>query len=181
MKKMNLFLAVLIAFACSQPAQKNSTANQPFNEVAEKSAIMETIVNETESFYKRDYEGWKKNFAQTDYAFQAWSNADGTFDAKTGWDEVDKKIGAYIKANPVEAGKSSYPRVERKNMVIKFFSEKLAYLVWDQYNSDKDGLTFLLSKDQRIMEKIDGEWKIVNVSSYWDYQNVIPADSVYNL
>ena len=66
-------------------------------------------------------------------------------------------------------------------MVVKFFLESLAYLVWDQYNSDKDSKTFLLSKDQRIMEKINGKWKIANVSSYWDYKNVIPADSIHNL
>ena len=181
MRKMNLFLTALIAVACSQPAQKVSNEIQPFNEEVEKAAIMETIQNETECFYKRNYEGWKKNFVHADYAFQAWSNADGTFDAKTGWEEVDKKIREYIKANPVESGKSSHPRVERKNMIIKFFSEKLAYLVWDQYNSDTNSMTFIHSKDQRIMEKINGEWKIANVSSYWDYKNVIPSDSVYNL
>ena len=42
-------------------------------------------------------------------------------------------------------------------MVVKFFSENLAYLVWDQHISDKDGKIFLLSKDHRIMEKINGK------------------------
>lgn len=66
-------------------------------------------------------------------------------------------------------------------MTVKFFSETVAYLAWDQYNSDKDSTTFLHSKDQRIMEKVNGKWKIANVSSYWDYKNVIPADSINNL
>jgi hypothetical protein len=181
MKKVMVVFPFLLAVACNQPAKNYSSSRQPFNEEAEKAAIMKTILNETECFYKRDYEGWKENFVQTDYAFQAWSNADGTFDAKTGWQEVDNKIGEYIKANPVEQGKSSHPWVERRNMIVKFFSETVAYLVWDQYNSDKDSKNFLYSKDQRIMEKMNGKWKIANVSSYWDYKNVIPADSVNNL
>jgi hypothetical protein len=118
---------------------------------------------------------------QEEHAFHAWNNADGTFAAKAGWLEVDKKIGTYIKENPLEPGKGSPPLTERKNMIIKFFSEQLAYLVWDQYNSDENGRAFLLSKEQRIMEKIKGKWKIANVSSYCDYRNIIPADSLYNL
>lgn len=181
MKKIAFVLTVLITTACNPPSRNYSASKPEFDQEAEKVAIMKTIENETESFYKRDYEGWKENFVQKDYAFQAWSNHDGTFEAKVGWKEVDEKTGAYIRANPVEPGKSSHPWVERRNIIVKFFSENLAYLVWDQYNSDKDSKTFLLSKDQRIMEKINGKWKIANVSSYWDYKNVIPADSIHNL
>jgi len=181
MKTIIFLLPVLVSIACNQPAKNYSTGKAGFNEQTEKAAIMKTIENETDCFYKRDYEGWKDNFVQRDYAFQAWSNHDGTFDAKVGWKEVDEKIGIFLKGHPVEPGTSSHPWVERRNMVVKFFSESLAYLVWDQYNSDKDSKTFLLSKDQRIMEKINGKWKIANVSSYWDYKNVIPADSIHNL
>ncbi|MBP6687740.1 MAG: hypothetical protein KA160_07760, partial [Lacibacter sp.] len=131
---------------------------------------------------KRDYESWKKYFAQTDYAFQAWNNGDGTADVKRGWEEVDKGIGDYIKANPLKTGETaSHPKVERKNMKIHFFSPQLAYLAWDQYNSDGDMKIFTLSKDSRLMEKEDGEWKIVNVTSYWDYKNTITADSLKSI
>ncbi len=181
MKKMNFIFLLMVALSCNQRAKNYSTSKTEFNEATEKAAILKTIENETECFYKRDYEGWKENFVQKEYAFQAWSNADGTFDAKVGWEEVDKRTGNYIKSNPVGTGKSSHPQVERRNMIVKFFSEDLAYLVWDQYNSDRESKTFMLSKDQRIMEKINGKWKIANVSSYWDYKNIIPADSVHNL
>lgn len=181
MKKVAFLSAFLIAIACNQPAKSYSTSKKEFDPEVEKQAILKTIEGETESFYKRDYEAWKENFVQKDYVFQAWTNPDGSFEAKVGWNEVDKRTGAYIKSNPVETGKSNHPWVERRNMVIKFFSENLAYLVWDQYNSDRESKTFQLSKDQRIMEKINGKWKIANVSSYWDYKNIIPADSVHNL
>ena len=149
-----------------------------FNEEVEMEAIMKIIEQETECFYRRDYNCWKENFAQTDYAFQAWNNSDGTFDAKVGWAEIDEKSGKYIRENPVPPGGSSHPKVVNRNMIIKFFGETFAYLIWDQYNSTEDLKKYYYSKATRIMEKIDGNWKIVNVTSYWDYKNLIPADSL---
>jgi hypothetical protein len=65
-------------------------------------------------------------------------------------------------------------------MIIKFFSESLAYIIWDQYNGDETNRTFLLSKEQRMMVKINRKWKIANVSTYRDYKNIFPVDSIYN-
>jgi len=50
-------------------------------------------------------------------------------------------------------------------------------MLWDQYNIDKDLKKYFHSKDTRIMEKIDGKWKIVNVTAFWDYKNPIPVES----
>ena len=171
-------LLVLLFTSCQQPetnSLKKSTS--AFNEVAEKEAIMKVIENETSCFFKRDYDGWKETYAQTDYAFQAWSNDDGTFDAKVGWKEIDEKSGKYFKENPVPADGISHPKVERRNMIIKFYGENVAYMLWDQYNIDKDLKKYFHSKDTRIMEKIDGKWKIVNVTAFWDYKNPIPVES----
>jgi hypothetical protein len=181
MNRIYLLLTVIISAACSYQPPGNRVNALVFDEETEKEAILRTVENETDCFYRRDYDGWKKNFVHDVYAFQACSNADGTFETRTGWTEADQKICAYIKTSPIEPGQSSHPLVERKNMVIKFFSDSLAYLVWDPYNSENDGLSFFLTRDRRIMEKINGEWKIANISTYWDYKHTIPADSVYNL
>jgi len=169
MKKILFILALgcyMLPFAYSQSS---------FNEEAEQKAIMATIERETAYFYARDYDGWKQTWIQAPYTFQAWSNSDGTFDASVGWEQIDARIGKYIKDNPVPEGGTSHPKVERRNMVVKFFNENLAYLVWDQYNMSPDGKTYTYSKDERLMEKQNGQWKIVNVSSFWDYKNKIPA------
>lgn len=142
----------------------------------EKDAILATIEKETESFFARDYEAWKSTFAQTDYAFQAWSNNDGTFDASVGWDLIDKSIGKYINDNPVPD--SAQRMVERKNIRYKFYGPDLAFLTWDQFNSDRGQNMFLHSKETRLMEKINGEWKIVEVSAFWDYKNPISGDKI---
>ena len=144
----------------------------------EKSAILEVLKAETEFFFKRDYENWKKCFIHSDYAFQAWSNADGTFDAKVGWPEVDEKIGSYIRNNPVAPGSASHPKVERRNMVWKFFTPEVVFMIWDQYNSDTAMKIYNHSKETRIMEKQGGSWKVVNVAAFWDYKNTIPMDII---
>ncbi len=180
MKKIVLSCATLLILSCNQTEQKEivSAPTASFNEDAEKAAIMKTIESETSSFYKRDYDGWKQNFIQKEYAFQGWSNSDGSFDASVGWRAIDQRIGEYIKNNPVKEGESVHPRVERRNMLVTFLADNVAYLVWDQYNGDKENKVFTVSKDQRIMEKENGQWKIVNVSSFWNYKKKMPIDSL---
>lgn len=167
---------LLLIVSCSQPPKTEIPA-KTFDEAKEKASIMQVIEKETDCFYKRDYNCWKECFAQTDYAFQAWNNSDGTVDAKSGWQEVDEKIGQYLKDNPLPVGASStHPVVQRRNMVVHFFTDSVATLMWNQYNINKAKNNYTFSKDTRLLEKINGEWKIVNVSSYWDYKNLVPVD-----
>jgi hypothetical protein len=176
MKSLALFLIGSLLFVSCVKNEKKDEATENVNIEQEKKAINATIEKETESFFARDYEAWKSNYAQTDYAFQAWSNDDGTFDSNVGWDDINKQIGKYITENPEPV--SSHPKVERKNMLYKFYGDNVAYLTWDQFNSDKPEKNFHHSKEVRLMEKINGEWKIVCVSAFWDYKNLIPASKL---
>lgn len=177
---INLLFCCLVFISCrnTDSVSTKSTSPPAFDQANESTSIMAIIENETACFYARDYGCWKAHFAQVDYAFQAWNNADGTFDAKVGWNEVDKNAGQYIKDNPVPPGGSSHPKVERRNVKMKFFNETLAYLSWDQYNINPAMNAYTHSLETRIMEKIAGVWKIVNVTSYWDYVNLVPKDSL---
>lgn len=193
MKYLFFFLWIITA-ACNNSSYTTETVKENLpvqNEEAEKELLMELIKKETECFFKRDYNCWQSYYAQTDYAFQAWNNENGTFEAMYGWQEVNNHAREYLKDNPVEKREdkmgeehsvkqkvSSHPDVIRKNIKVKFFTDKLAYLIWDQYNSDNNIQKYYHSKDSRIMEKINGEWKIVNVTSYWDYRNPIPASNL---
>ena len=173
MKALSFILSgLLLCISCTDKAKEEEAAREA-NQERDKKAITEVIENETKSFFARDYDAWKSNYAQTDYAFQAWSNDDGTFDSNVGWEDINKQIGRYIADNPEPV--SSHPIVERKNMKFKFFDDDVAYLTWDQFNSDKQEKNFHHSKEVRLVEKIDGQWKIVCVSAFWDYKHPIPA------
>lgn len=171
----SIIIVAFLSFSCLKNAENEKSTSQA-NLENEKKAIKATIEKETESFFARDYNAWKSNYAQTDYAFQAWSNDDGTFDSNVGWDDINKHIGKYINENPEPL--SSHPKVERKNMKYKFYGDNVAYLTWDQFNSDKPEKNFHHSKEVRLMEKINGEWKIVCVSAFWDYKHEIPASKL---
>ncbi|MGR3810733.1 hypothetical protein [Jiulongibacter sp. NS-SX5] len=151
-----------------------------FDEEAEKAAIMDVIEEETECFFRRDYDCWQDKFTHTEYSYQAWSNSDGTFDASVGWESIEKNLGKYIKENPSEPEEpgSSHPVVLRKNLRVKFYGDEAAHLTWDQYNSDRSQEYFLHSKEVRLMEKVEGQWKIVNVSAFWNYVNRIPISEM---
>ncbi|MDB5121261.1 MAG: hypothetical protein JWN56_2479 [Sphingobacteriales bacterium] len=169
---MKLLSVVLIFLLCVSCGDSKKTPMDKDTMEKEKTAIRKVIENETKSFFERDYNSWAQNYAHTDYAFQAWSNRDGTFDANVGWTDINDQLGKYISDNP----EKTHPVVERKNMLFKFFDENLAYLIWDQFNSDLDKKNFHHSKEVRLMEKINGQWKIVCVSAFWDHKNPIPAD-----
>ncbi len=139
---------------------------------------MGVIENETECFFSRDYDCWKENWINEDYAFQAWNNLDGTYDAKVGWSEVDRRVGTYIKDNQETlGGTKGHPDVERLNLRTRFYGDAAAYLTWEQYNSDEGKETYQISQEMRLMEKVSGNWKIVSVAAFWDYLNKVPAGS----
>ncbi len=177
--KTTVFILVLGFCALAGFGKDNETSySNGFDEEKEKNAIVESINAETAAFYKRDYEEVIKYFVHTDYAFHAWNNGDGTFSAKVGWHAINERYENYIKDNPVPEGSSSHPKVERRNMIFKFFNSNLAFVTWDQYNSDSEMKKYWLSKETRIMEKQNGFWKIANMTAFWDYKNLIPVESL---
>ncbi len=117
----------------------------------EKAAIMESINAETAAFFKRDYEEVIKYFVHTDYAFQSWNNADGTFSASIGWPAIDQRYTDLFKVNSVPVGTSAYPVVEKRNMIVKFFNSNLAFVTWDQYESNYNSKIFRKAKAGRII------------------------------
>ena len=176
MKTLTFLLGFLLLFSSCEKKVDDQQGLAGESLDKEKAAIKQVIEDETESFFARNYNKWKSSYAQTDYAFQAWSNNDGTFDSNVGWEDINKQIGKYITDNPEPV--SSHPKVERKNMLFKFYGDNVAYLTWDQFNSDQDMKNFHHSKEVRLMEKIGGQWKIVCVSAFWDYKNLIPASKL---
>jgi hypothetical protein len=178
-KYLLFFVAILFA-ACNSSSYPNKDAG--FNDIlSEKRLILAVIEAETDCFFRRDYDCWQDKFVHTDYANQVWSNADGSFDASVGWDNINQNLGKFIKENPAESeteGTSSHPVIIRKNMNFKFYGDNAAHVTWDQFNSDINETYYLQSKEIRLMEKVGRQWKIVNVSAFWDYNNKISMNTI---
>jgi hypothetical protein len=150
----------------------------PFDQAVESESILAVLDNERSCFYARDYECWRAHYVHEDYAFQAWNRADGTFDAKVGWGELDGTAGKYIKEHPQPPGQGDPPKIVRQFMKVKFFNNVLAYVMWHQYNPDPEAKMYTHSLETRIMEKVGQSWKISNMTSFYDYVKSIPVDSL---
>ena len=154
-------------------AHKNYPNAAEKQRISDEKAIMATIQKETANFYARDYNAWKENYVQDKHVFQGWSNGNGTFDTKVGWDAVNNSIKKYIQDYP-QPSHTQKP-VERRNMQYKFYNDDMAYLTWDQYQIHEDGTKYQHSKEIRLMEKQGGKWKIACVAAFWDYKNFVPV------
>ncbi|MCA1758841.1 MAG: hypothetical protein LC658_03645 [Bacteroidales bacterium] len=184
MKKNTLFVVliagtVFFSSGLSRPDSPfKAKTNFVFDESKEFEAVMKVIEAETSYFFFRDYEGWKNQWIQADYVFHGWNNSDGSCGTSIGWHAVDEKIGNYIKNNPVEGDGSSHPEVNRKNIRYHFLGQDAVHLIWEQYNSTSDLSAYNLSHEVRTLEKVNGEWKIVQVSAFWDYINTVPSEKM---
>jgi len=170
MKPNILFYVLLIVISTAFTLQAQP---QDLNTELEKAAITKVLEAETKCFFSRNYDCWKENWLQADYVFLAWNNGKGSYSAARGWAEVDKMIGDYIKDNP----DYSHPEVIRKDFKFSFLSNDYAYLTYLQYNGDPTGTYFKKSQEVRLMQKVEGNWKIVQVSAFWDnHTQILPEE-----
>jgi hypothetical protein len=171
--------ASLLCYACNNAETKKISSNEPvFNEQEEVAAILKVIEQETNCFFDGDYSCWANTWSHATYALQAWNNDDGTYDAALGWDKINKQGKEWIEKYYANGKNIVHPMVKKEKPVVKFFNSNTAYLIWKQYNADKDKKYFKISQETRLMEKQADGWKIVNVTALWNAKSKIPVDSI---
>ncbi len=171
--------ALLLLTACQQPNPEASTADKPaLDEATETASIMQVIDNETKCFFDGNYECWAKNWSHQPYALQAWNNSDGTSDAAVGWEKINAQGKGWIEDIYKNGENVIHPVFKRDKPQVKFFGDNMAYLIWTQYNADKEKTNYRVSRETRLMERETDGWKIVNVSAFWDVGPKIAFDSL---
>jgi hypothetical protein len=140
-----LFLLFIIGpFSVATAQKKNDTE-----------AIKALIENETKAFFEIDYKTWSDSWAQTPYAF--WSFADTTdVNSFSGWENISKGFEDYFKT-----AKPSKADIQRNWLEIKIFGNG-AYARFTQHV--KDNTARPPQAEVRVLEKINGKWKIVCVT-----------------
>jgi hypothetical protein len=118
-------------------------------------AIKALIERETKAFFEIDYKTWADSWAKTTYAF--WSFADTTdVNSFSGWENIDKGFKEYFRT-----AKPSKAEIERNWLDIKIFGNG-AYARFTQHV--KDNTSRKPQAEVRVLEKINGEWRIICVS-----------------
>ena len=132
----------------------------------EKEAIRKVINNETETYYKQDFDGWRKNFVNEDYFRQYgyWDGYPEKVRYYNGFDTLQKVKASQFKENRTY-WKGSYEKLSNEN--FRIYND----MAWYSFEQESfDGKTNELlgkSLELRVMEKHKGEWKIAYLGFHY--------------
>ncbi|QJW88522.1 hypothetical protein HNV11_03605 [Spirosoma taeanense] len=123
---------------------------------ADHDAIKRVLRSETEGFFKRDKAEWANAWAHTPYINFAANLYGGDFLLVQGWNNLEKQFASQFKSKKV----TDKVVVQNSNYNIHQ-NGNMAFVAYDQTLVDSHGKT--TSKESRVVEKINGQWKIINV------------------
>ena len=123
---------------------------------ADNDAIKLVLFNETEGFFTRDKARWSNAWAHTPYINFAANLYGGDFRLIKGWNDLEKQFATQFKSSKV----LDKVTVQNGNYTIHQ-NGNMAFVSYDQTLVDSHGKT--TSKESRVVEKLNGQWKIINV------------------
>ncbi|QIP16032.1 hypothetical protein G8759_27040 [Spirosoma aureum] len=127
-------------------------------------AIKRVLFNETEGFFKRDKARWASAWAHVPYVNFAANLYGGDFMLIKGWDNLEKQFSTQFKSSKV----TDNVTVQNANYTIHQ-NGNMAFVTYDQTLLDSHGKTS--SKETRVVEKLNGQWKIINVIALTNLKN----------
>ncbi len=152
-------LVILLTWVSCNKEKKYKTdedACQQIDYNQEKTAILQTLNNETKAAFERDYESWKDNWVHDPHITKGYINfVDSTFSESIGWDEISQFVKTFIKEHP-EA--EPLPKLLDK-IDIRLYTNG-AWVVYELQDS-----LIGLKRETRLMEKLNGQWKIAGMQT----------------
>ncbi len=122
----------------------------------DKEAIKAVIELETASFLNLDYKTWSSVWLKVPYAYWSYSDSSGTSYVE-GWENLNKTYRDYFKnAKPSKAAVTNEwieIRVYENGAYVHFVQK-----VIDEIDRDE-------TSQIRILEKVDGKWKVIYVGA----------------
>jgi hypothetical protein len=147
-KKMKILAILTSTVICFLAPVITSVAQE------DKEAIKQIIAKETIAFLNVDYKKWSDCWLKVPYAY--WSYSDSTTISRTeSWDLMDKTFADYFKNARPSSGKVSNEWIEFRiydgGAYVRFTQK-----VMDEYETTE-------TSQIRILEKKEGQWKVVCV------------------
>ena len=137
---------------------------KPNKESNDFESIMEVIAAESVAFWEKDFEAWSRCWLQTSYIRLTGWWADGGITVIKGWEALGGQMKKLMTENPEPNPTAS--RVRRENINLRV-DGNFAWVTFDQYGEDTGDKRMDmpgLSYETRVLEKHNGEWKIVYVN-----------------
>ncbi|WP_373524591.1 hypothetical protein [Aquiflexum sp.] len=147
---IGLLIFCLVLLSCHKPTDELVE----FDSKAESALIKNTINDETKAAFQREYELWKNYWVHKDYVTKTYINfGDSSMSENIGWNDIDAFIKEFFVLNP---DPDSLP-VVINDMDIRIFGNG-AYVNFEQHDPERG-----LKRESRLMEKVDGKWKIAGM------------------
>lgn len=136
----------------SEPA----SASQTIDFDSEKAAILETLNNETIAAFQRDYKTWQSKWVHDSDITKTYIDfPENSFSESLGWTEINDFVQTFFEENPEP---EPIPKLLSK-IDVRLYGNG----AWVTYNQ-QDALRGL-KRETRLMEKVDGEWKIAGMQT----------------
>lgn len=148
----------LITVSCkeTETTSADNAANQKVDAEQEKKAILETLNNETKAAFQRDYEAWKEKWVHDPDITKTYIDfADSTFSESVGWNEISQFVKTFMEEHP-----EPEPVPELLDKIDVRLYGNGAWVTYEQQDSLRG-----LKRETRLMEKVNGEWKIAGMQT----------------
>jgi hypothetical protein len=162
MKTLLILIMFLALVSCN-------SSNNGANDIE---AIKAAIEKETLSFIKGDKQNWDASWVQAKHSYWSYSDSTGTSFIE-GWDKINKNFEELFKTRKANRNidvvtDTNEITVERKWQEIRVYGDG-AYVRYTQKVKDNQ-----IDRDEtsqiRVMEKMDGVWKVVYVGIIAKYE-----------
>lgn len=158
--RLSLFL--ILAATWLQSCKDNPKEIKEVYQSHEEKLILAEIENESRDFYKKDFLAWSNHYVHTPEVFWACVEKDVTLRA-SGWQDLSQFVASWMKNNP-EPIDYYAARFQLTDVQITI-SGDLAFATMKSSNIQPNGSLRTLNGN-RTMKRINGEWKILSMTSY---------------
>ena len=127
---------------------------------ADAGEVRRVIRAETETYYRRDAEGWKRTWIQDSTAIRTFITS-GSYSVALGWDRFGPGTVESLRRDPTPQA----AQVDWSNFVIRI-DGALAWAEYDERTTTPTDSVPLVARQQRTLVKRDGEWRILSAGSF---------------
>jgi len=141
--------------------------------------IKQVVNRETQAFYDRDFTTWKKCFAHSPDLVWTVTNSNKPGDVITirGWSSFQDKVKGWMKNPPSRKPSNLNSSRDRWNIQVR---GDVAFISFSDLHYDKSSGGHIEVTDTRVLEKLDGQWRIIQLSSLFDFADAISASQSKN-
>jgi tetratricopeptide (TPR) repeat protein len=127
---------------------------------ADADDVRRVIRAETETYYARDAEGWKRTWVLDSTAIRTFITS-GSYSVALGWEKFGPGTVESLRRDPTPQA----ARVDWSNFVMRI-DGALAWAEYDERTTMPTGGPPLVARQQRTLVKRDGEWRILSAGSF---------------